>query len=400
VKNKLLLTALSLFIFSGIYAQESIFSNPDFNQWSVEGSVGFHRPYNNFSQGYYSATPDFFMGELGVRYMINEYFGMKLGLMYDRYTSADGSRGTFSTDQYGFSIRGVANLGRVLKVEEWTKTFNLLVHYGLGISMMHYENVDWTDWVGNGVGGITLQAKVSPRVTLYGDITAMENFSQDRAFDGGSGSYANLPVVYKGSVGVSVSLGRNRDIPHADWYVRQSSIQDTPEYDAIDARITEVESGLKAKDDEYKDLSSRVDELSNKVDEMDKEVKSIASTRVVDANDVIAQLISDGYFNIYFNFDSSQYSKIAASTINILKTYLENNPGVNVDLYGYADERGPAGYNQQLSQRRADAVARALINVGIGSSRINAEGRGEDHSIDSSSPDAYQLARRVTFSIR
>lgn len=400
MKNKLLLTALSIFFVTGIYAQESIFSNPDFRQWSVEGSVGFHRPYNNFSQGYYSATPDFFMGEVGVRYMINEYFGMKLGLMYDRYTSADYSRGTFGTDQYGFSIRGVANLGRVLKLEDWTKTFNLLVHYGLGISMMNYENVDWTDWVGNGVGGITLQAKVSPRVSLYGDITAMENFSQDRAFDGGFVSYANLPVVYKGSVGVSISLGRNKDIQHADWYVRSNTIYDTPEYDAIDARITEVESGLKDVDDEYKNLSSRVDELSNKIDKMDNEVSTITSTGVVDANAVIAQLISDGYFNIFFNFDSSEHGIIAASTINSLKTYLENNPGVNVDLFGYADERGPVGYNQELSQRRADAVARALINVGIDSSRISAQGRGVDHSIDSSSPDAYRLNRRVTFSIR
>lgn len=400
MKIKSLLATFLIFLFIGTNAQESDSGVTDYHQWSVEGSVGFHRPYNNFSQGYYSATPDFFMGELGVRYMLNEYFGMKLGLMYDRYTSADGSRGVFSTDQYGFSVRGVANLGRVLKLEEWTNTFNLLVHYGLGISMMNYENVDWTDWVGNGVGGITLQAKVSPRVSLYGDITAMENFSQDRGFDGGSGSYANLPVVYKGSIGVTVSLGRNRDVPHADWYVRNNSIYDTPEYDTIDTRITNVESEVENVNNKYDQLDARVDELTGRIDELDNEVASVASREVVDVDALMAQLISKGYFNIYFNFDSAQYGMIAANTINILKTFLENNPDANVDLFGYADERGPDGYNQELSQSRADAVANALINVGIDASRLNAVGRGEDLSIDSTSPDAYQMARRVTFSVR
>ena len=358
-----------------------------------------HRPYNSFSQGYYSATPDLFAGELGVRYMFNEYFGMKLGLMYDRYTEDDASLGAFSTNQYGFSIRGVANLGRVLKFQEWTETFNLLAHYGLGISFLNYENITGNDWVGNGIGGLTLQAKVAPRVTLYGDITAMENFSQHHTFDGGQVDRANLPVIYKGSIGVSVSLGRNEK--HADYYVRDISIAGTPEYDTLDARLTKVESDVKEIESGFDQLTSRVDELSGRVDDIDSEVRSIASTRVIDANALIEQLIADGYFNIYFNFDRAQIDKTAANTIKILKTYLENNPDINVDLFGYADERGPEGYNRQLSQRRADAVAKALVDVGIDAARLNAVGRGEDLDIvHTASPESYQLARRVTFSIR
>ena len=401
MKTKLLATVLMILFICSTYARESNPDNPVFNKWSIEGGIGLHRPYNNFSQGYYSATPDFFMGELGVRYMINEFFGMKLGFMYDRFTEADGSLGTFRTDKYGISIRGVANLGRIMKFEDWTGTFNLLAHYGLGISIMNYENLEFNDWVGNGIGGLTLQAKVAPRLTLYGDITAMSNHRQDRTFDGGPPNFGNLPVIFKGSVGVSISLGRNEKITHADWYVRDvPPVFDTLIYETLNSRITEVESGLKDIDSRYDQLSDRVDEMSSKVEDLDKEVSYIASNMVVDANALIARLIKDGYFNIYFNFDSDQFSKIAASTINILKTFLENNPDVKVDLFGYADERGPDQYNLDLSQRRADAVARALINVGIDAARITAEGRGEDTTIDIASPMAYQLARRVTFSIR
>ncbi len=393
------LTLIMILPFIGSSAQENNSIQSDYNQWSIEGRVGLHRPYNSFTQGYYTATPDFFMGDLGVRYMINEFFGMKLGLMYDRYTASDASLGTFSTDQYGFNIQGVANLGRIMKFEDWTSTFNLLGHYGLGISVLNYENISGNDWVGNGIGGLTLQAKVAPGLTLQGGITAMENFSQHNTFDGGQVNRGDLPVVFKGSFGVSISLGRNEK--HADYYVRDVSIYDAPGYDTLDSRLTEVESGLKEIDSEQEQLSSRVDELSRKVEGIEDEVHKIASARIVDANEVIAQLISEGYFNIYFNFDRAQIDKIAANTIKILKSFLENNPDMNVDLYGYADERGPAGYNQELSQRRADAVAKALIDVGVDASRINAVGRGEDLDIvHTASRESYQLARRVTFSIK
>ena len=69
-------------------------------------------------------------------------------------------------------------------------------------------------------------------------------------------------------------------------------------------------------------------------------------------------------------------------------------------ILGYADEKGPEDYNKKLSTKRAEAVADVLVKAGIEKSRLNTEGRGEDTSVDEGSPNARQLARRVTFSIR
>ena len=73
---------------------------------------------------------------------------------------------------------------------------------------------------------------------------------------------------------------------------------------------------------------------------------------------------------------------------------------MTVDLLGYADERGTEEYNLKLSQKRADAVAKMLADAGVDPSRLNAQGKGEDISLDKTTPEAYQLGRRVTFVIK
>ena len=48
-----------------------------------------------------------------------------------------------------------------------------------------------------------------------------------------------------------------------------------------------------------------------------------------------------------------------------------------IDVEGYTDSTGSDSYNQQLSERRAEAVARYLMSVGVDRLRISARGYGE-----------------------
>lgn len=72
-------------------------------------------------------------------------------------------------------------------------------------------------------------------------------------------------------------------------------------------------------------------------------------------------------------------------------------PGTNVTVEGHTDSRGDDGYNQKLSQRRADAVRRVLIEeYGVAADRVKAIGYGETKPRASNeTAEGMQQNRRV-----
>ena len=65
----------------------------------------------------------------------------------------------------------------------------------------------------------------------------------------------------------------------------------------------------------------------------------------------------------------------------INKTELDGiQRGANVEIVAYASPEGPEDVNQQLSQDRADAVAKYLKNKGVNVSRVIAKGADTNHS--------------------
>jgi OOP family OmpA-OmpF porin len=79
---------------------------------------------------------------------------------------------------------------------------------------------------------------------------------------------------------------------------------------------------------------------------------------------------------------------------------LKRNPGVKVEVKGYADELGPEDYNIKLSESRAKAVYDLIVASGVDASRVTYKGYGEDTSVDKASADARQMARRASFEVK
>ena len=80
---------------------------------------------------------------------------------------------------------------------------------------------------------------------------------------------------------------------------------------------------------------------------------------------------------VYFAASSSKLEPAEAEKLQTVAEYLKKYTEKNAVISGYASTDGQKAYNQRLSNRRAKAVEKWLIDNGIDASRIKAEGKGE-----------------------
>ena len=103
---------------------------------------------------------------------------------------------------------------------------------------------------------------------------------------------------------------------------------------------------------------------------------------------------------IYFSTNSAHLTTAARALLREKAAILARNPALTLTLTGHADARGPTDFNQQLSERRAAAVQRFLVELGIAPERLTSDGRGEEvPAIAGSGERVWQRNRRVEFLI-
>ncbi|RKR82312.1 WD40 repeat protein [Mucilaginibacter gracilis] len=110
--------------------------------------------------------------------------------------------------------------------------------------------------------------------------------------------------------------------------------------------------------------------------------------------------------NIYYDFNKSNIRRDAAIELNKLIKILNENPTIWIVLGSHTDSRGNDAYNLALSQRRANAAVKYIIEKGgIDKNRISARGYGETRLLNrcangvKCSEAEHQLNRRTEFTI-
>jgi len=87
--------------------------------------------------------------------------------------------------------------------------------------------------------------------------------------------------------------------------------------------------------------------------------------------------------------------------LEAVQTTLEENPRITkIRIEGHTDDRGSDSYNQRLSESRASAIMRYLVEAGIDPDRLVAVGYGEARPIDDNgTEEGRERNRRVEFTI-
>lgn len=99
---------------------------------------------------------------------------------------------------------------------------------------------------------------------------------------------------------------------------------------------------------------------------------------------------------ILFPTNGTTLSASARTDLSKFAASLINNPGTNVQIYGYTDDTGTLAVNERVATGRADAVRNYLLNSGVGASRLSAEGLPmQDYIASNSTAEGRAQNRRV-----
>lgn len=136
-------------------------------------------------------------------------------------------------------------------------------------------------------------------------------------------------------------------------------------------------------------------ELLQAQDELDALIAEI------DALFVERALVDGLQFDVHFDTDDSALADADQNRLLRLSELLKAVPEAEVELHGFADARGNAAYNEELSLDRAHTVADSLAALGVPLGQIRTFAQGESQAIDRGSDiESYSHDRRVSIQLQ
>lgn len=98
----------------------------------------------------------------------------------------------------------------------------------------------------------------------------------------------------------------------------------------------------------------------------------------------------------YFGTNLSDITAQSYGGLNAHARYLTQNTSARLQISGHTDERGTREYNLALGERRANAVARYLVSMGVNAGQLSVVSYGKEKPVaDGSFEEAWAQNRRV-----
>lgn len=338
--KKILLTLLVAGMSMGVMAQtedypvkkHSVMTNGFWENWFV--SLGFDAQMmakgRNTDVGMFETfAPN---AALSVGKWFTPGLGLRLHAQLPSYSTNSGD----TAPACAFHAQSLLNLTNILGGYKQDRLYNVSPYVGFG-RIFGDKIAGWSPWSLGVLNSFRINNSFSVDVDLF-----MKSYS------GYVGS-ANWQM------GAIVGL---------TWNIGGRGFDASPDMAAISAMHSAQLAGLNEA------LSAEQDENKNLKKQLAQKPKEVIVEKVV--KEVLAAPQS-----VFFSFNSAQIaSRKEILNLESLANMAKNN-GAKLKITGYADSAtGVAAYNQLLSERRAKAVAKELVKMGVPEENIIVEGKG------------------------
>lgn len=241
-------------------------------------------------------------------------------------------------------------------------------------------------------------AQANPQVTTLAALELKEAGDTlnkaDEAFSKGQGTATVDHLSYLASQKVSIA--------------QETAKQKTAELAVANAGVKRTEARLEARTAEA-DASKRQAAISQETVDQQAAELAAASANAERDQALIAQqemqlkeldakktargmVITLG--DVLFRTNKAQLESGGIRNVQKLADFLNRYPQHKVLVEGFTDSTGSDSYNQELSERRANAVRMALINMGISSDRVTTHGYGEAFPVGGNDTAAGRQSNR------
>lgn len=363
MKKSILSIVAVVFVSTSILAQEKAFTPSKLtDNWFIQLQGGMSY---TLSENYRDAS----FGDLispHAAISIGKYFtpaiGGRLQLggwesknYYQDYNLLPG-KGTFKVNYLQTNIDGLFNFTNFFLPYQEDRVFSLIGIAGLGYLHGFKDTKN----------GLTTTNMIVPRIGLQADFRVSEIASVNLEVSGnllrddfnGRREGTNYDGIANALLGVTFKLPKSG--------FNMVDIIDPAQIGALNDRINEQKANLDKKDFEINRLKQ---DLTNKPE---PEV-IVKEAPVEQESEVLMNAV------VVFRLGSAKLEQNQDINIYNAARYLIDNPNVNVIVTGYADNStGSATVNQRISEQRAEAVAKILIDkYNISPNRITTKAAGD-----------------------
>ena len=408
-----------------------------FNHWSIAANVGFGMLDGDRATKMHQIIPqagvDLAVGA-SVEYMINPVWGFYLQYNYLPYKAekvkvVDGLA-------HEATVNGTINLLNLFHGCRRSGKWNLYFNFGAGASFYKARVSDVTggNVAESEVGydelaycmtfplGVSVEYAPLKWLSIY--MAADYRIHTEDDFDGLFNEIGNMFPDNIGNLGIGVRWligGQNANRPHVKT-MTLCEVNPRMGGKDNDNRLDELEKRVAALENKINDeITPAIDTLNSVVFAKDSDGDGVPDSRDRHPNtpdgafvnyygepftaDQISKMMGgldgkdgkdgESYFpSIYFDHNSTFLTNYSNSIIADVARRLFNDESVTLTITGYCDYTGTEGYNEGLSNRRAQTVKDVLVNkYGISANRINTVGKGRTKG----PKDSFMPNRRCDF---